>query len=89
MPSLRRAVFRLLLLTAFLLFIAWLAMKAMQYGGDWQRVLRDLLGDTSGIERFFNEQVMPRLRDVGAYFSEKVGPWVEDAVNGVRSGFGQ
>ena len=63
MPSLRRAVFRLLLITAFLLFVAWLAMKAMQYGGDWQRVLRDLLGDTSGIERFFNEQDYIRLRD--------------------------
>lgn len=88
MRRLRRSVFRLLLLTAFLLLLAWLSLKATQYGGDWNRALRELLGDTSGIERFFNEQVMPRLKDVGAFFTEKVGPWIGKTFDALFGGFG-
>ena len=89
MPSFRRAVIRLLLITAFLLFIAWLAMKAMQYGGDWGKVLRDLVGDTEGIERFFKEQVMPRLRGAGEFFSDKLGPWAREMAGKVGGAFGR
>ena len=35
MKSFRKSVVRLFLATFFLLFIAWIGMKAMQYHGDY------------------------------------------------------
>ena len=42
MKDFRRSVFRLFLATFFLLFIAWIVMKAMQYHGDYERMIRDV-----------------------------------------------
>ena len=42
MKDFRRSVFRLFLATFFLLFIAWIGMKAMQYHGDYERMIRDV-----------------------------------------------
>ena len=41
MKDFRRSVIRLFLATFFLLFIAWIGMKAIQYHGDYERMIRD------------------------------------------------
>ena len=41
MKSFRKSVIRLFLATFFLLFIAWVGMKAMQYHGDYEGMIRD------------------------------------------------
>ena len=89
MRHLFRSALRILLLTAFLLLVAWFAMKGMQYHGDWGRALQDLIGDTSGIRRFFEEQVQPRLHDVGRFFTDQVGPFAQDLGAKIRGLFSQ
>ena len=81
MQNFRRSVFRLLFFTAFLLFVAWIAMKLMLYRGDWNRLLADGQAWLKGIGihpdaivRFFNETVRPK---------------VEEMVQSVRTFFGQ
>jgi hypothetical protein len=41
MKDFRKSVVRLFLVTFFLLFIAWVGMKAMQYRGDYERPLNN------------------------------------------------
>lgn len=41
MRSFRRSVFRLLLATCFLLFVAWVSLKLMQYRGNVDALLAD------------------------------------------------
>jgi hypothetical protein len=41
MKNFRRSVIRLFMATLFLLFIAWVGMKAMQYHGDYEGMIRD------------------------------------------------
>lgn len=41
MDHFRRSVIRLLVGTIFLLFIAWVGVKLMQYGGDYEKLLLD------------------------------------------------
>lgn len=41
MDHFRRSVIRLLVGTIFLLFIAWVGMKLMQYGGDYEKMMLD------------------------------------------------
>lgn len=62
MPNLRRSVFRLLLVTGFLLAVAWVSLKLMQYNGDWERLLKD-----NQIALFAQEKALP-------FFQEKVIP---------------
>ena len=61
MRDFRRAVFRLLAMTAILLFGAWAALKVMQYRGDIQAVVRDLRN--TGLVRFMEGRVVPFFRD--------------------------
>lgn len=61
MRDFRRAVFRLLAMTAILLFGAWAALRVMQYRGDVQALLRDLQG--SDAARFLREKAVPFFRD--------------------------
>ena len=65
MPNLRRSVFRLLLVTGFLLAVAWVSLKLMQYNGDWERLLKDL--QDNQIALFAQEKALP-------FFPEKVVP---------------
>ena len=65
MPHLRRSVFRLLLVTGFLLAVAWVSLKLMQYNGDWERLLKDL--QDNQIALFAQEKALP-------FFQEKVIP---------------
>ena len=65
MPNLRRSVFRLLLVTGFLLAVAWVSLKLMQYNGDWERLLKDL--QYNQIALFAQEKALP-------FFQEKVVP---------------
>ena len=57
MPNLRRSVFRLLLVTGFLLAVAWVSLKLMQYNGDWERLLKDL--QDNQIALFAQEKALP------------------------------
>ena len=41
MKSFRRSVFPLFPAALYLLFIAWVGMKAMQYHGDYEKMIRD------------------------------------------------
>lgn len=65
MPNLRRSVFRLLLVTCFLLAVAWVSLKLMQFNGDWERLLKDL--QDNQIALFAQEKVVP-------FFQEKIIP---------------
>ena len=79
----QKSVIRLFLATFFLLFIAWIGMKAMQYHGDYERMIRD-------VQRFLRENDVVRfVRDkVIPFFRGKVIPAVENVVNTVKRWFG-
>ena len=86
MRDFRRSVIRLLLVTAFLLFGAWLALKAMQYRGDFGRMLEDLRG--LGVVRFFEGKVVPWFQErFIPFFREQLGPKVEELARPVREFF--
>lgn len=79
MRSFRRSVIRLLLVTCFLLFVAWIGLKFMQYGGDWDRLTRDIqkgLQDV-GVVEFFRDRVVP-------FFQKQVAPKAEDVIDGLH-----
>ena len=83
MQNFRRSVIRLLLFTAFLLFGAWLALKAMQYHGDVGRMVQDLRG--LGVVRFFENKILPWFSEkLIPFFRDQVGPRVEEFVRPVR-----
>ena len=71
----RKSVIRLFLATFFLLFIAWIGMKAMQYHGDYERMIRD-------VQRFLRvrDKAMPFIRG-------KIIPVIENVINTVKGGF--
>ena len=78
----RRSVIRLFLATFFLLFIAWIGMKAMQYHGDYERMIRD-------VQRFLRENDVVRfVRDKAVPFLRgKVIPAIGNVVNSVKGWF--
>ncbi len=82
MKDFRKTVIRLFLATFFLLFIAWVGMKAMQYHGDYERMIRDaqrFLRENDGV-KFVQNKLIP-------FFRVKVIPAVENAVNTVKGWF--
>ena len=82
MKSFRRSVIRLFLVTFFLLFVAWVGLKAMQYRGDYGRMLRDAqraLRDSAAVG-FFQHKVIP-------FVQERVIPFIEGAINSVKRFF--
>ena len=74
MKSFRKSVIRLFLATFFLLFIAWVGMKAMQYHGDYERMVWDA-------QRYLREN------DVVAFVRDKAFPAIQDAINTVKGWF--
>ena len=82
MKSFRKSVFRLFLATFFLLFIAWVGMKAMQYHGDYERMVWDAQRylRENDVVRFARDKVLP-------FFLEKVIPATENAINTVKGWF--
>ena len=74
MKSFRKSVFRLFLATFFLLFIAWVGMKAMQYHGYYERMVWDA-------QRYLREN------DVVAFVRDKAVPAIQDAINTVKGWF--
>lgn len=58
----RRSLMRLLFLTAFLLFIAWVGLKLMTYRGDWEAAIRDLTDWIAPIRRFFEDKIEPMFQ---------------------------
>jgi len=79
MKDFRRSVFRLFLATFFLLFIAWVGMKAMQYHGDYEKMIRDAQRflRENDVVRFVRDKAMPFLRG-------KVIPSIEKMINTVK-----
>lgn len=82
MKSFRKSVVRLFLVTFFLLFIAWVAMKAMEYNGNYDRMSRDA-------QRFLRENdAVAFVRDKAIpFFQGKVIPAIENVVNTVKRWF--
>ena len=74
MKDFRKSVIRLFLATFFLLFIAWVGMKAMQYHGDYERMIWDA-------QRYLREN------DVVAFVRDKAVPAIQDAINTVKGWF--
>lgn len=84
MHDFRRSVFRILLLTCFLLIIAWVSLKLMQYRGDWERLIRDLQ-DTQ-IVRFAREKILPIFQEkIVPFIQEKMAPIMERAVESIKN----
>ena len=82
MKDFRKSVIRLFVGMFFLLFIAWIGMKAMQYHGDYERMIRDaqrFLRENSVVD-FFQNKAMPFLQ-------EKVVPAIERPINAVKGLF--
>jgi hypothetical protein len=82
MKTFRKSVFRLFLATFFLLFIAWVGMKAMQYHGDYERMIRDA-------QRFLRENDVVGFVQGKAipFFQQKVIPAIENVINTVKGWF--
>lgn len=82
MKDLRKSVIRLFLGTFFLLFIAWVGMKAMQYQGDYERMLRDAQRflRENGVVTFARDKVIP-------FFQEKVAPAIQGATKTMKGWF--
>lgn len=66
--NLMRSALRILIATCFLLFVAWLGMKVMQYGGDWEKLLQEAQQKAAPFletaTRFFNDQLLPRFESL-------------------------
>lgn len=66
--NLMRSTLRILIAACFLLFVAWLSMKLMQYGGDWDKLFQEAQQKTAPFTdsamRFINEQVLPRFEEL-------------------------
>ena len=82
MKFFRKSVFRLFLATFFLLFIAWIGMKAMQYHGDYERMIRDAQRylRENDVVRFARDKAMPFIRG-------KIIPAIGNVVNSVKGWF--
>ena len=82
MKDFRRSVIRLFPATFFLLFIAWIGMKAMQYHGDYERMIRDVQRflRENDVVRFVRDKAMPFIRG-------KIIPVIENVINTVKGWF--
>ena len=82
MKSFRKSVIRLFIATFFLLFIAWVSMKAMQYHGDYERIFRDA-------QRFLRENDVVGFVQGKAipFFQQKVIPAIENVINTIKGWF--
>ena len=82
MKSFRKSVFRLFLATFFLLFIAWVGMKAMQYHGDYERMVWDA-------QRYLRENDVVGFVQGKAipFFQQKVIPAIENVINTINGWF--
>ena len=82
MKSFRKSVFRLFLATFFLLFIAWVGMKAMQYHGDYERMIRDAqrLLRKNDVVGFVRKKIIP-------FFRKEIIPAIENMANTVKGWF--
>lgn len=82
MKDFRKSVIRLFLATFFLLFIAWVGMKAMQYHGDYARMIRDA-------QRFLRQNdAVAFVRDKAIpFFQGKIIPATENMINTVKGWF--
>ena len=81
--NLRKAAFRLLFFTLFLLLIAWVGLKLMQYGGDFERLLRVGEAALRPLLRKGEEALRPLLDRVGPMLedlSERVNAALEDMI---------
>ena len=80
MKDFRRSVIHLFLGTFFLLFIAWVGVKAMQYHGDYERMIQDAQRflRENGLVEFFRGKVIP-------FFQEKVIPFLQGIGDSVKS----
>lgn len=65
--NLRRAVTRLLLVTCFLLAVAWVTMQLMVNGGSFEAILSELRWQAEG-----------KLREAVTFIQQKLGPMFED-----------
>lgn len=61
--NLMRSAIRLLIVTCFMLFVAWLSLQWMRYNGDWELIIYDVQQKfapvTVAVEGFFNDHVIP------------------------------
>lgn len=82
MKDFRKSIIHLFLMTFFLLFIAWIGVKAMQYRGNYGRMIRDA-------RRFLRENdAVTLVRDkVMPFFREKLIPAIERVSNAVKAWF--
>lgn len=82
MKDFRKSVIRIFLATFFLLFIAWVGMKAMQYHGNYERMIRDAQRflRENAVVTFFRDKAMP-------FFRGKVIPAVENMIHTVKGWF--
>ena len=66
--NLMRSAIRILIATCFLLFVAWLGMKLMQFGGNWERLFQEAQQKAApfieNISSFYNEQILPRIEEL-------------------------
>lgn len=79
MGDFRRSAFRILLLTCFLLLIAWVSLKLMQYRGDTEALLNDL--QNTGAARFVKEKAVPFIHEKLAPAVEKLSAPVKEFLN--------
>jgi hypothetical protein len=82
MKDFRKSVIRLFLATFFLLFIAWVGMKAMQYHGNYELMIRDAQRflRENAVVAFFRDKAIP-------FFRGKVIPAVENMIHTVKGWF--
>lgn len=82
MKDFRESVIHLFLMTFLLLFIAWIGVKAMQYRGNYGRMIQDA-------RRFLRENDAATLvRDkVMPFFREKLIPVIERVSSAVKAWF--
>ena len=76
----RRAVIRLLLFTGFLLFIAWMSLKLMQYRGDWERLIHDI----ENCGRSVIDRAKPAIDAAKRFIDEHIAPMVENATRFIQ-----
>ena len=74
-----KSAMRILVLTCFLLLVAWVSMKLMQYRGDTEAMLSDL--QNSGAARFVEEKALPFFREKLVPAAEKLAEPVKEFLN--------
>ena len=72
-----RSAFRILVLTCFLLFIAWLSMQLMKYGGDFDKLVQELRVKaepyTETALKYVNEKILPLIDKLTQQIQSKAG----------------